>query len=162
MTDVSPVVLELIYGRSPSGIFNLPTVVLMAILFSAAVSDLMLRTVPNWLIFSSLMVALVMSASLGGFVGLGILALGMISGVLLFLPIYMTGLLGAGDVKLIALVGAFLGLHQMLVASLLIFLAGGVISLITLQRTAGIGQSLQVPYAVAIAAGVLLHLMIFS
>jgi len=136
--------------------------VLIVILCLAALSDLMLRIVPNWLILIGLMIGLVMSASLGGFLGIGIMAVGAISGVLLFLPIYMVGLLGAGDVKLIALVGGFLGLHQLLVTSLLIFLAGGVISLITLQRAAGIHGSIQVPYAAAIATGVILHFMIFT
>lgn len=162
MISVSPMVLELIYGRSPSGIFSPMTVVLIVILCLSALSDLMLRIIPNWLISIGLMIGLVMSASSAGFLGLGIMAVGTISGVLLFLPIYIVGLLGAGDVKLLALVGGFLGLHQLLIASVLIFLAGGVISLITLQRSSGLNNSMQVPYAAAIATGVLLHLLIFT
>jgi prepilin peptidase CpaA len=160
--NVSPMVLELIYGKSPSGIFSSMTVVLIVILCLAALSDLMLRVIPNWLIFIGLMIGLVMSASSAGFLGLGIMAVGISSGFLLFLPIYIVGLLGAGDVKLVALVGGFLGLHQLLIASLLIFLAGGVISLITLQRNSGSAHPVQVPYAAAIATGVLLHLVIFT
>ncbi len=162
MINVSPMVLELIYGKSPSGIFSSMTVVLIVILCLAALSDLMLRVIPNWLIFIGLMIGLVMSASSAGFLGLGIMAVGISSGFLLFLPIYIVGLLGAGDVKLVALVGGFLGLHQLLIASLLIFLAGGVISLITLQRNSGSAHPVQVPYAAAIATGVLLHLVIFT
>lgn len=162
MINVSPMVLELIYGESPSGIFSSMTVVLIVILCLAALSDLMLRVIPNWLIFIGLMIGLVMSASSAGFLGLGIMAVGISSGFLLFLPIYIVGLLGAGDVKLVALVGGFLGLHQLLIASLLIFLAGGVISLITLQRNSGPAHPVQVPYAAAIATGVLLHLVIFT
>ncbi len=162
MINVSPMVLELIYGKSPSGIFSSMTVVLIVILCLAALSDLMLRVIPNWLIFIGLMIGLVMSASSAGFLGLGIMAVGISSGFLLFLPIYIVGLLGAGDVKLVALVGGFLGLHQLLIASLLIFLAGGVISLITLQRNSGSAHPVQVPYAAAIATGVLLHLLIFT
>ncbi len=162
MISVSPMVLELIYGKSPSGIFSSMTVVLIVILCLAALSDLMLRVIPNWLIFIGLMIGLVMSASSAGFLGLGIMAVGISSGFLLFLPIYIVGLLGAGDVKLVALVGGFLGLHQLLIASLLIFLAGGVISLITLQRNSGSAHPVQVPYAAAIATGVLLHLVIFT
>jgi len=160
--NVSPMVLELIYGESPSGIFSSMTVVLIVILCLAALSDLMLRVIPNWLIFIGLMIGLVMSASSAGFLGLGIMSVGISSGFLLFLPIYIVGLLGAGDVKLVALVGGFLGLHQLLIASLLIFLAGGVISLITLQRNSGSAHPVQVPYAAAIATGVLLHLVIFK
>ncbi len=162
MINVPPMVLELIYGKSPSGIFSSMTVVLIVILCLAALSDLMLRVIPNWLIFIGLMIGLVMSASSAGFLGLGIMAVGISSGFLLFLPIYIVGLLGAGDVKLVALVGGFLGLHQLLIASLLIFLAGGVISLITLQRNSGSAHPVQVPYAAAIATGVLLHLVIFT
>lgn len=154
-------VLELVYGRSPSGLFSVSNIALMLILFTAAISDLIARVVPNWLVFIGLMVALVLASSLDGFTGLGFMALGLAGGVLIFFPIYLAGLLGAGDVKLIGVVGAFLGLHQLLVSSMLIFLIGGVVSLITLQRSAGSRQSAQVPYAVAIAAGVLLHLMVF-
>ena len=155
-------VFELVYGRSPSGLLHLSNIALMSILSAAALSDLMVRAVPNWLIFVGLMVALVLASSFGGFAGLGFMALGMVGGVLLFFPIYMAGLLGAGDVKLIGVVGAFLGLHQMLVSSLLVFLIGGVISLFMLRRTASADRSAQVPYAVAIAAGVFLHLMVFA
>lgn len=155
-------VFELVYGRSPSGLLHPSHIVLMTLLCAATVSDLVARVVPNWLIFMGLMAALVLASSLNGFTGLGFMALGLMGGVLLFFPIYLAGLLGAGDVKLIGVVGAFLGLHQMLVSSLLIFLMGGVISLITLRRAAFVRQSVQVPYAAAIATGVFLHLMVFA
>lgn len=154
-------VLELVYGKTPSGLFYPSHVVLMTLLTLAAISDVMARTVPNGLIFIGLMVALVLSASLEGFSGLGCMALGLSAGILLFFPIYMVGLLGAGDVKLIGVVGAFLGLHQLLVSSLFVFLMGGVISLLMLSGRASACRPVQVPYAVAIAAGVFMHLMIF-
>lgn len=155
-------VLELVYGRSPSGLVYPLNLVLMLILLVAAISDLMLRAVPNWLIFLGLMVALIWAAVSSGLMGLGFMTLGLLGGVALFFPIYMVGMLGAGDVKLMGLVGAFLGLHQLLVSSLFIFLMGGLISLLMLRKSAAASRSVQVPYAVAIAAGVASHLWMFA
>ncbi len=155
-------VFELVYGRSPSGVLHPSGLALLSIIFLAAVSDLMFRIVPNWLIFVGLMAALILSSSGNGFAGMGFMALGLVSGVVLFFPLYMVGLLGAGDVKLMGVVGAFLGVHQMLISSLLIFLMGGVISLIMLRKAVSTQQPPQVPYAVAIAGGVFLHLAVFS
>lgn len=155
-------VFELIYGKSPSGLVYPFNLALISILLVAVITDLMARTVPNWLIFLGLMSALTISAAMNGFMGLGFMALGFAAGILFFLPIYLTGLLGAGDVKLIGIVGAFLGLHQMLVSAVLIFLVGGLISLFMLGRHRSSRHLPQVPYAVAIAAGVFAHLIIFN
>lgn len=72
-----------------------------------------------------------MMFSLGGF------ALGL----LLLLPLYALRTLGAGDVKLMALVGAFIGPGAVLGAILLTMLFGGVLALVV---AAWSGQLLQV------------------
>jgi prepilin peptidase CpaA len=51
-------------------------------------------------------------------------------GLLLLLPFYLLRTLGAGDVKLVAMVGAFVGLHEIFVVLLYIMITGGVLALL--------------------------------
>ncbi|WP_395400072.1 prepilin peptidase [Pseudoduganella sp. UC29_106] len=61
-----------------------------------------------------------------GFVG----ALGGLGiGLLLLLPMYMLGVMGAGDVKLLAMAGIFLGPHEAVRAALTTMIAGGILAL---------------------------------
>ena len=55
---------------------------------------------------------------------------GLMMGLLMFLPFYMLGVMGAGDVKLMAMVGAFLGPVDVMWAVLYTLLAGGALSLV--------------------------------
>ena len=98
----------------------------------------------------------------------------------LFVILYMFGWMGAGDVKLYAAVGSFLGPAQTISAALIIALLGGLLALVVLgfhqgwrrmglwlwsyiqaivltgsvQRvTPSQGTALKVPYAVAVGLG---------
>lgn len=51
-------------------------------------------------------------------------------GLLLLLPFYMWRMMGAGDVKLMAMVGAFVGFNDILGAFLCTLIAGGLLALI--------------------------------
>jgi len=104
---------------------------LLACLFSLALwHDIVSRRVPNWLIGVGLLAGLAFSLlSLRG-LGAEESLRGILTGFAVFLPIYLVRALGAGDVKLMATVGAFLGPIPTLGAALLTLLAGGVLSLI--------------------------------
>ena len=65
--------------------------------------------VPNWLTFPMILTGLVYSTVAGGWTGLGFGMLGMLVGLLTLLPLYAVGGMGAGDVKLMAGIGAWLG-----------------------------------------------------
>lgn len=54
---------------------------------------------------------------------------GLAIGLAALLPMYLLRAMGAGDVKLMAMVGAFLGFEDVLGAILATFLAGGVLSI---------------------------------
>ncbi|QNK65789.1 prepilin peptidase [Variovorax sp. PAMC26660] len=104
---------------------------LVALLGVAAVSDWRSYRIPNWLTFGGAFFALVYgtlaartpsAGALSVFGGLGV-------GFIAMLPFYALGLMGAGDVKLMAMAGAFIGPQQTLVAVLFTFIAGGMAAL---------------------------------
>ena len=80
-----------------------------AILILAAWIDGRELKVPNWITFPMILSGLVYSTAVGGLGGLGAGLLGMAVGLLTLLPLYAVGGMGAGDVKLMAGIGAWLG-----------------------------------------------------
>jgi prepilin peptidase CpaA len=65
--------------------------------------------VPNWITFPMVLSGLIYSACVGGWAGLGDGLIGMCVGLATLLPLYAIGGMGAGDVKLMAGIGAWLG-----------------------------------------------------
>lgn len=65
--------------------------------------------VPNWITFPMVLSGLVYCTVTGGWSGLGFGLVGMCVGLLTLLPLYAVGGMGAGDVKLMAGIGAWLG-----------------------------------------------------
>jgi prepilin peptidase CpaA len=101
--------------------------ILCALLLIAAISDCRSYKIPNWLTFGGSAFALIYSAMVpfSPQLGLGWSLGGLALGLSLMLPLYMLGMMGAGDVKLMAMVGAFLGMTHTLYAVLFVFAAGG-------------------------------------
>ena len=113
---------------------------LSGLLGVAVVSDLRNHRIPNLLVLVGLVLGMVGQTWAFGFVGLGHSLLGILIGFALFLPMYMVGGMAAGDVKLMAMAGAFLTPHEALWAAFFSLIAGGACGLlIVLVR----GQALQ-------------------
>lgn len=75
----------------------------------AAFCDLRTRKIPNWLTLSAIPLGLLLNVILSGSGGLRASVLGTLVGLaLLFVPFAMGGM-GAGDVKMLAAVGAIAG-----------------------------------------------------
>jgi prepilin peptidase CpaA len=176
----------------------MPPLALGLALLLAVWHDVKARRIPNTLILAgtagAIVLHLLMPAGAGlfqtpaGSAGLGNGLLGFASGLLLLLPFYAAHALGAGDVKLMAMIGAYLGPAGVAGATLLSMLAGGVLALALalwsgqlrpvlgnvshMLRSAlvrGNGDASarvappasttgKLPYALAIACGTLLHL----
>ena len=75
----------------------------------ACLADLGWRRIPNVVTVGGAALALVAAAATGGVSAFGLAAAGWLVGLLLFLPLFALGGLGAGDVKLLAALGAWLG-----------------------------------------------------
>jgi prepilin peptidase CpaA len=82
------------------------------VLIVAAVIDGFELKVPNWVTFPFILSGWVYSTAVFGWEGLGWSLLGTVIGLALLLPLYAIGGMGAGDVKLLAGVGAWVyGTH---------------------------------------------------
>lgn len=79
------------------------------VLLPAAWCDLRLHRIPNALSVGGAILALALHAALGGGAGLTAAALGLVLAFAIMVPFHAVGWLGAGDVKLIAAVGALAG-----------------------------------------------------
>jgi prepilin peptidase CpaA len=105
-------------------------VVVLGVVVAAAVIDVRTRRIPNVLTFGSAAVALIYAFGTAGLHGLALSAGGWATGIGLFLPMFLLRGMGAGDVKLLGAVGAWLGPAGVLYAALYSVLAGGVLALI--------------------------------
>ena len=148
---------DLITFRLPSSLAPIATAALLTVLFMAAGFDIAQRKVPNALIIGGLSMALAFAAT-SGFTGIGHMAMGVLVALIILVPVYASGLMGAGDVKLISVVGGFLGVHQLLFALLCIFVAGGFLAAFYLMRTRFSTVVPGMPYAVAVFSGVVGYL----
>ena len=154
-----------------------------AVAVAAVVCDVRARRVPNTLTFPAAALALLYAAVSGGWPALGTSVLGLVAGIALFFPIFALGGMGAGDVKLMGALGAWLGPLAALWVALYGSLAGGVLAVgvalghgylgtalrnlwmaVAIWRVSGVqpipGVTLgdaagpRLPYAIPIAAGV--------
>jgi len=77
---------------------------------------------------------LVMNTVIGGWEGLGFGLLGMVTGLLCLLPLYSVGGMGAGDVKLMAGMGAWLGWEITLAAFVVSVFVGAFMAVVMVAR----------------------------
>lgn len=107
------------------------TGVLLVLLAAAAVCDWRTYRIPNLLTGAGLVFALAYNTAVPPAMHAGWTwaPAGMLLGFGALLPMYAIGVMGAGDVKLMAMVGAFLGLQGTAYALFFTVLAGGIAAL---------------------------------
>ena len=110
-----------------------PQVVLALGLAAAVVTDVRTRRIPNWLT-GAIAAAGFGIACGGGAVTPAQAALGMLAGLLLMMPGHLIGATGAGDVKLMAAIGAVVGPGLIVRAFLYTAVAGGIFALAVAAR----------------------------
>ena len=140
-----------------------------ALLAGSLFWDLRERRIPNFLTFTGILVGLGLQTAIYGVDGLLGSFLGLGLGLLVLFPLFAVSKFGAGDVKLLAAIGALRGFQFLWRAALLGAVSGGFLALLALAYhrelryvTLGIitGGSYRsqrsYPYSPAIAMGVLL------
>jgi prepilin peptidase CpaA len=103
-----------------------PTLIVLAV---ATFTDLRNRRVPNWLVLPFLLAGIAVSGWLHGWHGIGQSFAGLGVGVLIYGVLYWMGGMGAGDVKLCAAIGAWIGPDQLFIALVITAIAGGIMAL---------------------------------
>jgi prepilin peptidase CpaA len=103
--------------------------ILLMVIGICVVTDIRKRMIYNKVIFPALIAAFGLHTMFGGWSGLGHSLLGFIVGLGILLIPYLLGGMGAGDVKLLALVGALKGIWFVLAASVYMALFGAVIAI---------------------------------
>lgn len=97
---------------------------------TGCVADVKTRRIPNLLTFGAAFAALVIHAATGGMSGVAQAGLGWLVGAALFFPLFALRGMGAGDVKLLAAVGAWLGPWPTVWTALYAAIAGGVMAIL--------------------------------
>jgi prepilin peptidase CpaA len=144
-----------------------PTLIVLGV---ATFTDLRSRRIPNWLVLPFLPLGIAVSGWFHGWHGVEQSLAGAGLGIVIFGILYWKFGMGAGDVKLCAAIGAWIGPSQFLIAVLLTALAGGLVILIwavcrvllrmlgrRTKEEASMGSLMEtkMPYAPAIAIGTL-------
>lgn len=160
----------------------LPDLALVLVVCISLYTDLRYRKIYNIILFPAFLLALSYNTLDSGVGGLLFSVQGATLGLVLLLIPFMLGGMGAGDVKLLAVIGAWQGPQFVWLCFLCTALVGGVIAVIQLTRTGRFIQTLKMivlafipgmpkvntfgtlatakageafPYGVAIAAGTL-------
>jgi len=123
--------------------------VLLAVLLVAAVYDVRFRRIPNWITVTGVAIGLVLNAflfdPLGGWFSLAgvwfsLRGLGLAFGV--YFLLYVIRAMGAGDVKLMAAVGAMVGWQDWLGIFVVTAVLGGAMALILMASHGRIRKTL--------------------
>ncbi len=99
------------------------------VLFTVAYFDIRWRRIPNYFSLPLLLLGLLAHTLSAGGIGASKSLLGMMVGGGLFATLYFLKMMGAGDVKLMAAVGAWLGSQRIIYALFYIIVAGGLLAI---------------------------------
>lgn len=116
-----------------------PAIALWGLLAAAVLHDVRSRRIPNRLVFPGALLGVLLNCipfhvngvllSVIGPAGFWLSLAGFATGLGLLLPMYIMKAMGAGDVKMMAMVGAFLGPYPVAIALFFSLLAGGAMAL---------------------------------
>lgn len=149
------------------------------LIFFSIITDLKFKKIYNYITFPAIILGVVANCYLLGPSGLIFSGKGLLLGLIIFMPFFFVGYLGAGDVKLMGAIGAILGVKMAFYTATYAILAGGIIAFFvllyqghlprfskqiyywflsiifrkTFQGYLSVESSLKTPFAVAIAIG---------
>ena len=109
---------------------SLPVVLVILTALAGCIHDLRARRIPNYLTFGSAGLALIYALATTGWPGLAIAIGGWALGMALFVPFFLLRGMGAGDVKLLAALGAWVGPVSLLSLTFYTAISGGVMAVV--------------------------------
>ncbi|GAA0702169.1 A24 family peptidase [Marinobacterium maritimum] len=131
--------------------YDVSTLLLLLALMLAVLMDWRRHRIPNWLTFGLMVTGLLLHYFFlpspewfAGLKGAGV-------GLAILLPFYLTGGMGAGDVKLMAAIGALIGPQAVLAAACFALVIGGCVAFYMILRSGELA-SLYRRYMVMITA----------
>ncbi|MEO2073798.1 MAG: prepilin peptidase [Bacillus sp. (in: firmicutes)] len=116
---------------------------LTLVLIISIITDLRSRKILNIVTIPSILIGLVYYLFTGGIEGFIYSGKGFLVGAGLLLIPYLLGGMGAGDVKLMAAIGALMGTGFVLYSFIYTALIGGVIALFLILKTRGVKNSIK-------------------
>lgn len=116
---------------------------LLMLVLAAAIFDFLYRRIPNWLVLSGFIAGVFLRVTTGGWTGLGEAAAGFGFAFAVYLIFYALRAMGAGDVKLMAAVGAISGPVNWFSIFILTSIIGGVLALLLLLVRGGLDRALK-------------------
>lgn len=174
------------------GLYSFPShlMILVVLVVAATVVDIRAHRIPNWLVGTGVVIAVVYHVFSPFGQGATFTLAGLIVGMATLMPLYVLRTMGAGDVKLMGMIGAFVGTAAVVNVVLATMVAGGIFALVAavykhalpqllgnlrtmliqrdIRRMKGAGSEAmqarpsvgKLPYAVAIASGTAFQIFI--
>ena len=132
---------------------SMTTVCLVIYVTVAAAADLRCQRIPNTITVPAALLGVAVSLLASGSMGAVQSVAGLVVGLATFLPFYLLRGFGAGDVKAMAAVGAFLGPKGVLLAAGFTLACGALGAVVVLIASGGPSVALRrrFPYGLAIA-----------
>lgn len=155
---------------------SLPLITASLIVLAGVIDDLRTRKFHNWLFLVCTAIAFAMSVAIGGLSGLGTAVSGFVAGLAVLLPLVLTNVIGAGDMKLLAAFGAAIGWSATLDVAIASLVWGAIFGLVQVALKRQLGATLRnvfaivkmekrekmelhkIPFTVALLMGWLTHL----
>jgi prepilin peptidase CpaA len=123
--------------------FDPRSIAVIAVALAACVCDVRTRRLPNALTFGGAVAAVVFWAVQSGTAGLLYSAAGWLAAVAMFFPFFVLRGMGAGDVKLLGALGAWLGFANTPYLACFTALAGGAMALVVMAARGYLGEGLR-------------------
>jgi len=108
---------------------NLLIFILLTLLMISAITDILFKKIPNWLTLPTLVAGGVIHSLINGAEGFFFSLQGIGAGFGLLFLFYLLGAMGAGDVKLMAAIGSFVGPKEVFMIFILATALGGIYAL---------------------------------
>lgn len=117
--------------------------VVAVLVLAAALTDLRSRKIPNWLTLSGICAGLAVNWAVSGLPGIRTSLSGMALGFGAYFVLYCLRAMGAGDVKLMAAVGAIVGPGNWIAVFVASAVAGGVLAVVLMIWKGRIRETLR-------------------